>query len=90
MRTIYESCKNKFATCVIWRRACQDCDRDDDESSYRPRESPLRHVRKQRVAESVEQEGNEVVANVYQELVPALRHVILVRKRYDPHDELTA
>lgn len=89
MRTIYKGSKNKLATGVVWRRACQDRDRDYNEPSNGPGKCAFRNVWKQRVAEGVEQECDEIVANVDQKLMPALRHVILVCKRDDSNDKLT-
>lgn len=89
LRTIYKIGKYKFTTCIIRRRACEDGDGDDDESSDGPRESPLCHVRKQRIAKGVQQERYEIISDIDQELMPALRGVILVHKRYDSNYELT-
>ena len=55
LHTIYKGGENEFTTCVIWRRARQDGDGNDNKSSDGPRESSFGHIRKQRIAESVEQ-----------------------------------
>ena len=90
LRTIDEIGEDKFATRIIGRCTCEYRDRDDDETGNRPGESPLRHIRKQRIAKSVEQESDEVVADIYQELVPSLRLVVLAHEGDDSDNELTA
>lgn len=57
-RTVYKFGEDEFAASVIGRCACEYRDRDDDESGNRPCKSSFRNVRKQRVAEGVEQERN--------------------------------
>ena len=61
LHTIYKGGENEFTTCVIWRRARQDGDGNYNKSSNGPGESPFGHIRKQRIAESIEQKRHEVV-----------------------------
>ena len=76
--TVDEFGKDIFATGIIGRGACEHRDRNDDEAGDGPSKSSFRDIRQQRVAECVEQKGNEVIANVDEELMPALHLVVLI------------
>jgi hypothetical protein len=80
--------EDELCRIVFWSCACQNRDRDDRKATNRPDDGSLVDERDDRVAKGIDHEGDHIVGDVYQELVPSLLNIVGKVKWDDSDNEL--
>lgn len=87
-RLVYEVAEDEVTGLESWGSASQDCNTNDSKSRDRPNECCLVNDREKRREKSIDQERKEVIADVDEKLMPALRIIRWTHKGDNPYNQL--